>query len=71
VAIQQNGEVALDDGRQILSEYQKYLSPSGEPGLGDAFMQWVWDNQAVTTRCETVRITALADSFAEFPTDRT
>jgi hypothetical protein len=57
-----HGMIVLDDGRQILSEYQHYLSPAGQPGLGDAFMQWVWEHQAVENRCEQV-------SSAEFPQD--
>lgn len=70
--IVKTGMIILDAGRQILSEYQHYLNPSGQPGLGDAFMQWVWENQAVATRCEQVSITPTgtsADDFAEFPSD--
>lgn len=70
--ITKNELIVLDDGRRILSEYQRYLNPCGQPGLGDAFMQWVWENQAVATRCEQVSITptgAGVDDFAEFPRD--
>lgn len=63
------GMIVIDAGRQILSEYQRYLNPSGQPGLGDAFMQWVWEHQAVVERCEQVTITPVGASFAEFPSD--
>jgi hypothetical protein len=72
LGVAETGRIVLDDGRRILSEYQRHLSPSGQPGLGDAFMQWVWENQAVAERCELVPLTprgAGADEFAEFPDD--
>jgi hypothetical protein len=69
LALQQRGAVVLDGLRLILAEYQKHLSPSGQPGLGDMFMQWVWENQAVSERCEQVIITPVDGSFAEFPPD--
>ena len=52
--IVESGMLVLDDQMQILEEYRGYLSPSGQPGVGDAFMQWVWENQAVIERCEQV-----------------
>ena len=36
--IQDRGIVVLDRSGRILSEYHSYLSPSGQPGPGDAFM---------------------------------
>ena len=70
--IPKSGLVVLDDGMRILSEYQRHLSPKGQPGLGDAFMKWVWENQAVVERCERVILTPSGtwdEDFAEFPTD--
>ena len=70
--IVKNGMIVLDTGRRILSEYQRYLTPTGQPGLGDAFMQWVWENQAVDDRCEQVCITAKSgptEDYNEFPVD--
>ncbi len=67
--IQRTGGIVLDDRRLILSEYQRYLRPSGQPGLGDAFMRWVWENQGVPARCEQVSITPLEGTFQEFPAD--
>ena len=62
----------LDDHGLILEEYRKYLSPSGQPGLGDAFFKWLWDNQANTEHCRKVAITPIGANgkgFVEFPDD--
>lgn len=70
--IQDRGVLVLDRGGRILSEYHRHLSPSGQPGVGDLFMKWVWQNQAVEERCEQVDITPVDGSewdFEEFPRD--
>lgn len=65
--------IVLDDAMLILTEYRGKLSMSGQGGPGNAFMKWVFDNQAVIQRCEQVHITAkglnVRDDFEEFPTD--
>lgn len=66
------GIIVLDDGMLILNEYLDHLSPRGEPGAGDAFMKWVWNNQADESRCERVTITPHDENgttFLEFPED--
>lgn len=66
------GLICMDDGFAILSEYMKNLSSSGQPGPGDAFMKWVFQNQAVPECCERVRISRTDDDFEnyqEFPDD--
>ncbi len=68
----EKGLVVLDDDMRILKEYMDNLSLSGQPGLGDAFLKWVWTHQANTVRCETVHITPKSgesDNFEEFPAD--
>ncbi|MBI4667587.1 MAG: hypothetical protein HY747_00110 [Elusimicrobia bacterium] len=70
--IVENGAIVLDNGMRILKEYQQYLIPAGQPGLGDAFMQWVWENQSVANRCERVVLTPIRDvedEFLQFPND--
>jgi hypothetical protein len=70
--ITQTGMVVLDDEGLILSEYMDNLSISGQPGVGDAFMKWLWENQAVTARCEQVHLAHRdddRDAFAAFPSD--
>jgi hypothetical protein len=66
------GIVVLDDGLRILREYMNNVSMSGQPGAGDMFLKWVFDNQAVSERCELVPLTQQSndgDDFAEFPAD--
>ncbi|HSG40959.1 MAG TPA: hypothetical protein VLE27_15070 [Thermoanaerobaculia bacterium] len=63
--------VLLDDLGRIFDEYRRHLSPSGQPGLGDAFFKWLWDNQCNPGHCRQVRITPTNDDrgFEEFPDD--
>jgi len=66
------GIIVLDDGMRILSEYMNNLSMAGQPGVGDAFLKWVWENQAVATRCEKVALecrSTAPDAFVLFPDD--
>lgn len=69
----QNGTVLVDDGYRIFDEYRHYLSHSGQPGLGDAFFKWLWDNQANPASCRQIPITPCDDGdgrmFTEFPDD--
>jgi hypothetical protein len=66
--IEQNGTLVLDDAWHIIREYTHKVSPSGQPGLGDAFLRWVLTNQSNPQRIEKVPITPLGDDeFAEFP----
>ena len=53
-AVYRDGIIVLDDGMRILSEYMGHLNMAGQPGPGDFFMKWVWENQAVSSRCERV-----------------
>jgi hypothetical protein len=61
--------VLLDTLGLILTEYRRHLSPRGQPGLGDAFFKWLWDNQANSQVCAQVEITPMDGSFLEFPPD--
>ena len=64
--------VLLDDGNRILEEYRRHLAHSGQPGVGDAFFRWLWDNQANPDRCRQIAITPVMGSetdFQEYPTD--
>ena len=44
--IRDEHRLLLDDRGLILAEYQKNLSFSGQPGAGDFFFKWLFDNQA-------------------------
>jgi hypothetical protein len=64
--------VAIDDRYLIITEYRKNLAATGQPGLGDAFFKWLWDNHCNEDHCMQVTITPLdgtASDFAEFPRD--
>lgn len=67
-----NGITCLDSLGLILREYMNNLSMSGQPGVGDAFMKWVFENQANENHCEQVSVTLLdrvEQEFEEFPDD--
>jgi hypothetical protein len=65
--------VVIDLEGLIIREYMDNLSLAGQPGVGDAFMKWLHQNQAVIERCEKVAITRAAGGDGEdlpsFPQD--
>ena len=68
----QGGIVLVDDTYQIFDEYRRHLSHSGQPGVGDAFFRWLWNNQANPASCRQVPITPSDPGrrvFEEFPDD--
>jgi hypothetical protein len=72
IRIQSSERVVFDQGYRIIDEYRDNLSPSGQPGLGDAFFKWIWQNQANPECCEVVVIHARpgsVDDYEEFPDD--
>lgn len=69
--VRDSNRVALDNCGFILKEYldQKFHF-LGQPGVGDAFFKWLFENQANSTVCESVTVTPLDDDgkgFVEFP----
>ncbi|MFY9822377.1 MAG: hypothetical protein WAM82_13420 [Thermoanaerobaculia bacterium] len=72
IAMRDHRRVLLDDQGLILDEYRRHLSPAGQPGPGDAFFKWLWDNQGNQDHCRQISITpvkASSRSFEEFPDD--
>jgi hypothetical protein len=61
--------VVLDDAWLILTEYQKKLNSTGQPGAGDAFLKGLLQNIGNPKHCELVPITGRRNQFTEFPTD--
>lgn len=59
--------LVLDDGDEIFNEYLHQLSLSGQPGMGDRFMKWVFDHRWQLPARDRVKITASGESYAEFP----
>lgn len=65
-----DGTVAIDDAQRILLEYRNHCSFSGQPGVGDAFFRWLWNQQGNPEKCRVVAISPHAErGFAEFPAD--
>ena len=66
------GQLVLDDKWLILKEYMANLRSSGQPGVGDAFLNWVLTNRCNPKLCEQVAITPRNSGetdFEEFPSD--
>ena len=64
--------ILMDDVHRIFIEYRRHLSHSGQPGAGDAFFRWLWNNQANPRHCRLIAITTLESDdadFEEFPKD--
>lgn len=64
--------VCIDSGSRFFNEYFRHANRSGEPGLGDAFVKWLWERQAHPLHCERVEITPKtgdSEDFEEFPDD--
>jgi hypothetical protein len=58
--------LALDDGGEILAEYLHERDFSGQPGVGDEFFRWAFDNQY--TSCHRILLTPHeARVYQEFP----
>jgi hypothetical protein len=70
LAVRTGERIALDTSYEILNEYFRKQNFSGQPGPGDAFAKWAFNNQWNATHCDLVEITRLSDgSYREFPTD--
>ncbi len=62
--------VLLDDKDLILGEYIQNLNFSGQPGPGDIFFKWLFDNQSNPKHCRKVPVTIHpVRGFQEFPED--
>ncbi|WP_151087736.1 PIN domain-containing protein [Hymenobacter baengnokdamensis] len=64
------GEILiLDDADHIVTEYRRHLSPSGQPGTGDQFYRWLYEQAAYNPQhCEKVTLATDEDgSFTAFP----
>ena len=66
ITTRQDGLV-LDKGGEILYEYRKHLSVSGQPGVGNAFLKWVHNYQWSFPHEDHIPIIKEGDSYREFP----
>ncbi len=59
--------VVLDTDGLIFGQYQRYNSFSGQPGLGDVFFKWIYNNQFNQELCDLVTLTRDGTSFTKVP----
>ena len=70
--IEEHGRILLDNRWFILGEYIRNLTHNGQPGLGNAFLKWIFENQGNDSFCRFLSITPNGpgdDAFLEFPSD--
>ena len=68
--IVKDGCILIDDQGIILAEYARLLNFSGQPGPGDAFFKWLFENQANDSRCRRISVQSHPQrGFVEFPSD--
>lgn len=69
--VRSGGKAVIDERNRILTEYFRRLSRSGQPGVGEAFVKWVSDNQGNPELCERVEIhprsNPRGEDYVEFP----
>jgi hypothetical protein len=68
----ENDKLVIDARGLILSEYQSRIVSGQQPGVGYAFLKWLYINQWAPQRCDRVQITPVSDdpfTFSEFPHD--
>jgi hypothetical protein len=59
--------VSVDSNEEIFHEYFQHMNWSGEPGIGDNFVSWLYYNQEDKKVCEKVSIREkLTDNFSAF-----
>lgn len=69
-AVVRAGVVIIDDEGEVLALYRKYLSGSGQPGVGDAFLKHLSDHQFDRRKVRRIALTRNDDrEFEEFPMD--
>jgi len=67
VQVIKEGCVVIDNGGEVLCEYGRNLSRSGEPGIGDRFMRLVSHGQGDPSKVCSVPLTPKNSSYHEFP----
>lgn len=64
-----SGVIVIDDGFEILKEYQKKSNHKGGKRPGDAFLKWLLQNSRNPKFCQQVSITlsGVPDKYVDFP----
>lgn len=67
IEIKENGRVLIDETGFILDEYSRHMSHRGQPGTGDAFFKWLWENQGHIDLCTRINIHPRDENGTSFP----
>lgn len=62
-----NACLVTDETGEIFAEYLQNLNMKGQPGVGDRFMKWVYQNCWTPPKGDRVTITRNNNSYKEFP----
>jgi hypothetical protein len=63
-----SGHVLIDDAGSLLAGYRQYLSGKGQPGVGDAFLKYLADNEYNEQKVTRIALSINNDrTFAAFP----
>jgi hypothetical protein len=69
-SIMDGGRIALDEGFEILGEYQNKTTAKKGKRPGDAFLKWVLRNNANATKCDRIELKIhSARGYQSFPDD--
>jgi hypothetical protein len=68
-AIMDSGRIALDNGYEVIREYQNKTNPTNlEKGPGEVFVKWALNNLTNPNRCDLVHLERVnGDEYATFP----
>jgi hypothetical protein len=67
-SIVKNGITVIDDAGEILRKYREYLSGRGQPGVGDAFLKHIYDNQYNKRKVQRTPLAVNEDgTYSDFP----
>ncbi|MGA9739072.1 hypothetical protein [Candidatus Binatus sp.] len=68
--IKDKGIAVIDDSGEVMLRYRKYLSHSGQPGVGDAFFKHLVESSYNARRVRQVHLPKTANGeFKHFPAD--
>ena len=64
----EGGCVSVDENGEIFTEYSRHANHKGQPGVGDAFFKWLFQNQGYEIVCEKVSIKSHHErGYEEYP----
>ncbi len=68
--VRTHGIAVIDEGFEILREYERKTAPNTGNQVGDGFVKWIYQNAATPSLVERVPIEVHTErGFAEFPDD--